>query len=677
MNMVTQSLIWGVVFSFQHIIVVTLAVKLFKKIAPVLLHAASACGSLILMCLLSSILSFNRWFAFSILAFSASSFLFLFGTIYKSMMIRILCFLDKFQGRASIEEINNQIINPTFLQRCLLLVEMGNARQKKELYLITSKGEKMAGIIKYFRNFFNIKSSAMYRCERKRLFWKKLFNFQNHSKLLIFVIYFLLASTYFSGLVQKLYRCADPRIKIHAIPVAISTLYQKHKHDYRGWLSTERPFQGLHGKVTDKFILEQIKAPVDKEAGHYYWVADDRGYLDFVIGSFALFGSHIKSLYHFWFLILFLSISLFVISFRKQPWALAYLAFVILGIHSAMSILKYIHIEVPVFEPRYLDVLAIVSILHMIFVGIFVKNNEFFKHLAPLIGQILIFVFLYHSRSSLGWEIVAVVLTSLFHISTSRSWRKAIAPLSVAVILIVSCSGLLSIYKHFTYHPSYFREIGQRTFWHNALMGMHFKTEPKLIVCDDSIAKCVIEHARESGCTSKFRELSSQDLLNSLGNWGTANWKEYEYWAKKLYFSMFRKHKFEAAKLYLFDKPLKVLKSTITFRKVFFPGETKMEKQKPEAYWNPLQLCYLIAFLSIAYIARDSLFVYRWKLLGISLIIYLCGMIPSVLFYSAILTQGGMSVIKVVILCYGMILCLPYVINKLKNYKYKVKINED
>ncbi|HWY36368.1 MAG TPA: hypothetical protein VNX68_17115, partial [Nitrosopumilaceae archaeon] len=186
----------------------------------------------------------------------------------------------------------------------------------------------------------------------------------NRSKALIWIVYLLVVLLYISGLYQKLDKSVDHRLQYHAIPIAISTLYQSHKHDYRGWRSTEIPFQA-NRELSDELIAEQIKAPVDKRQGHYYWVADDRGYADYVIAAFALFGPHMKSLYNFWFVILLISTTLFVFAFRKQICAMAFLALLIIGIHSASTLLKLIHVSVAIYEPRYLDVLALISVCHM------------------------------------------------------------------------------------------------------------------------------------------------------------------------------------------------------------------------------------------------------------------------------------------------------------------------
>lgn len=680
MNIEIKSILMGIVFSFLHITTVLMALKCFKKIAPVFIHAISALMNLILLCVLSLIIPIDAWISFSVLSFFVSSFLFIFGVIYKSLMIRILCYLAQVKNFTTINQINEVITTPTFLERCLLLERMGNITIKEGYYLLTQKGIKIVNFIKKIRKLYNIGTSAMYnsgfeKIDRESKWWK-FFQFRFHTKHLIIIVYVLLATLYIGGLYQKLYKSADNRMKFHAIPIAISNLYQGHKHDYRGWLSTERPFQGVNGVLQDSFIKKQRKASVNKEAGHYYWVADDRGYADYVIASFALFGPYMKSLYHFWFLILFLSVTLFIKSFSKHEWTIAYLAFLMLGMHSAMALLKLIHVSVAIFEPRYLDVLAIVPVFHMVFTALIFEKKDFYKHLPSLLGQTLIFVFLYHARSSLGWEIVAVTFASIFCILIRKASGRVVIPLSVAILLISSCTVLLSGYKHLTYHPSYFKEMGARTFWHNAIMGIRAKSLPMIGVCDHTTAGLVLEHAKKSGCNSKLAELSSQELLNSLGNWCTVDWVEYEYWAKNLYFSLLSKHKLEFAYMYFFYKPRQLLKDVFNPNVILFANEAPNQSFKRALPWNPLHLFYLIPFLLLIYGTRDSLYLNRWKLLKITLVVFFCAMIPAVAFYSDILTHGGLSVMAVLVQYLSIFICLSAGYFLIKNYYYKVKLHE-
>lgn len=507
-------------------------------------------------------------------------------------------------------------------------------------------------------------------------------NFSFRSKHIIFIVYGLLAALFISGLYQKLYKSADNRIKFHAVPVAISTLYQEHKHDYRAWSSTEKPFQAIPGLLEDHFISEQIKVPVDKDQGHYYWAADDRGYADYVIASFWLFGAHMKSLYFFWFAILFLSVTLFIISFGKYTWIMAYLALLMLGIHSAASLLKLQPAAVPIYEPRYLEVLALVPTMHMIFTASFLNNKKIFKNLGPLLGQVAIFVFLYHARSSIGWELLAILLASLTGLLIRKGWTNKCFPLIISIFLLGSCTVLLPCYKNLTYHPAYLSNMGARTFWHNALMGVFIKNiVPNNIPSDLAAAEQVFEYAKKSGCSEQMKQQTAYDFLFTCLNIGDADWLEktdwveYEYWAKKLFFSLIKKYKLKAVILYVLYKPWLAIKDTIFPKPVLFAGQPKTQSFKLSVPWSPFHLIHFIPFLLVVLGTGHSLYKNRKQLLMISSLMFFCSMIPPVAFYPDIVTHGGMSVMMVLLLYLGIFIGSPYIYHWLKNYKSKQKMS--
>src|SRR5579871_4714329 len=123
-KMMYHPFLWGIGFSFFHLLSVTIALKCIKKIAPVLIHAVSALFSLIFLCAAYVVFEFELWKAFSILAFCTSSYLFMFGTIYKSLTLRMLCEAQMHGGTTSIDELSASTTLPTFTARMSLLEKM-------------------------------------------------------------------------------------------------------------------------------------------------------------------------------------------------------------------------------------------------------------------------------------------------------------------------------------------------------------------------------------------------------------------------------------------------------------------------------------------------------------------------------------------------------------------------
>lgn len=162
MSQLSVSLIVGIAFSLLHILAVIISLKYIKKIAPVLLHAASALISLILLCLSYAMTEFAFWIALSVLAFCTSFYLFVFGAIYKSLTLRMLCASQSLNGSMTIEQLENIVTLPTFTTRISLLQEMGKVAVENERYSLTQKGKKTAHFFNVIRRIFRVDTKAIY-----------------------------------------------------------------------------------------------------------------------------------------------------------------------------------------------------------------------------------------------------------------------------------------------------------------------------------------------------------------------------------------------------------------------------------------------------------------------------------------------------------------------------------
>ena len=162
MSLSFVSFIWGMAFSLIHIIAVVAALKIVKQIAPVLIHAASALISFILLSVAGIMVEMQFWVAFSVLAFCSSSYLFVFGAIYKSLTLRILSAAKSRNGSLSVNQLEDAVTVPTFMERISLLNEMGNIATEKDHYSLTQKGRKTANFFQTIRKIFRIETKAVY-----------------------------------------------------------------------------------------------------------------------------------------------------------------------------------------------------------------------------------------------------------------------------------------------------------------------------------------------------------------------------------------------------------------------------------------------------------------------------------------------------------------------------------
>jgi hypothetical protein len=156
-------------------------------------------------------------------------------------------------------------------------------------------------------------------------------------RMLFLLLFSLFLFLFYRGFELNLVKPITERIRLHAIPVAISVLYQGHKHDYTGLHEIAMRFYGSDS--TRHLIQSTTSQGVQDKHRKYYWVADDRGFADYVIASFYLFGPSLSSMYFMWFLVLLISTSCFLISFGRNLPSLGYLCLTYLSIHLAISCL--------------------------------------------------------------------------------------------------------------------------------------------------------------------------------------------------------------------------------------------------------------------------------------------------------------------------------------------------
>jgi len=480
----------------------------------------------------------------------------------------------------------------------------------------------------------------------------------------------------------------DSRISSHvgmALKVAISTMYHNHPHDYTGLRSVfqDKPPVGSDPAGLNTMIQHNINLKIMGKRKTHFWVADDRGYEDYVIASFSLFGPKMISLYYMWFLILSLSVTLFLISFWRNLWSLGFLCLMMSGLYVAISILPLSTGVMKTFPtligqlrgyalytPRYIAILSLVAIFHMIFFAshAFIggqKKRSFLSAIvasyAPLMGQVFIFAFLYHTRSSLGWEALAVILFCVLSLILKHYHRKekhlssaeqlSIFRLSFTIILVLFAILSVKIYHKIEFNPKYFTTMGQRTFWHNAIIGLGM--DPSIITIfnptgpsnpDGIAASEIVGFAhRAHGCAS-IAKISSGEIWGSFyHNQGSVSIKDYEKCGKKLYFSLILNNKLKAIELYLLTKPLNALYTLVMASKNNYgTPPLRQEINKHRIGWHPFGKINLL-FLGITLLLTlEALYQERKLLFFSTAVVLFCSFIPSVAFYSSIVNQGGM-----------------------------------
>lgn len=466
------------------------------------------------------------------------------------------------------------------------------------------------------------------------------------------------------------------RVKLHAIPVAVSVLYHGHPHDYTALKEVALPFQGAGT------VRQHIKDAIERkvvQADTYFWVADDRGFADFVIVAFKLFGPKTSSMYLLWFVCLILTTTLYLKSYGHRLWCLGLLGLVLTGVYTSISTLALVDeanffnvvsggspTPISIYEPRFLDVLAMIPVIHICLYALRRSWASSGWQIVALLGQVCLFFLLYHARSSLGWQLVAMIAFLMLVIAYQwwRSRKKSVVIparfLPSVFLLTTLIAGLLSLsfYKHMTYHPRYFQDMGTRTFWHNALIGLEesgLKQTYQLANGDFEAARAVIRYSAQGNCQNGVAKLDPQGLLNSLGGYGEQDWSAYENCAKKFYFSLWNNHPLRMTYNYLIAKPAKALAILWKVSRSAQASSSEVVRAQFSMGWHPLSAIPLAFAIAILLLAHQALYKRRVLLLVLSGMLLAASLIPAISFYAVILTLGGFFV-TLTMLCYLFLL---------------------
>jgi hypothetical protein len=467
----------------------------------------------------------------------------------------------------------------------------------------------------------------------------------------------LLALLYQTDRDLGLYKSPSGRYRYHAMPVAISYLYHNHPHDYTARKYLAWRFQD-HKWVLDDLIVDVIANPPVPDPDLYLWAADDRGLGDFCIAAFRLFGPRIRSLSEFYFLLLAAAVGLYAVGYWRVPWALLGPVGVLFG----MVVLSQMYQdqgtiafagrvwleEIALYESRLFDLLALVSCSHLALLA--ASGAAPRAAWLTAVPQAALVLFLYHARSSLGWEYLAVL--GITGLAAARwawgRWRAAekpgfgalARPAFVAALVVGSLVGL-GQYKARTYHPAYAAEAGTRTFWHNALMGYGYNPRLRHVqgmpwVNDAETVRYVFARMRAANDPRLGPDWTETRAMNSLGGHNKFDWVTYEQVAREYYFAAWRDHPAEVAACYGYWKPRDVVRQAVEIG--------SMEAQRLRAGRSPnllpaLAVWGLAVGLVFAAGRRDAATRRGVRTLFRTAVVFTgCSLIPGIAFYAALVT---------------------------------------
>jgi len=444
------------------------------------------------------------------------------------------------------------------------------------------------------------------------------------------------------------------RITLMVLPVCISDLYHGRKHNFTAF--QELRSIANHYRYTEigtnyhpgiaRMIEPMLSAKIKNPQATMFWGYDDRGLGDYCVLAFSLFGSSIASLSKFWLLLLAISAGSFLMTYVRHS-ACAYLG---LGLYS------FLQTPASLSEERVMEYLSYLPALHLALYPFFARSANL-TAIVGLVLQTILFVFLYHARSSIGWQVLPILASAIgafafkcrknSAICGNLDVRRAVKTSLLPVVMLIGGMVILSVYTKITYHPAYFGEEGGRTVYHNALMGLHgmsYSDEPRLGIDDNLVKKAVRIF------TARQREVSVEEVTYTSQFGAT-----YEKDARDYYFYLLKKDPIGTLSYYI---KIKIPKSLVllwarsilinrdfgtvrigdTMHRMGEPGVRDYVKSK-NLLFSPLvtPISLLTIILAVLFARGSTKGI--WPAILIASIFFVAGLIPSTLFYNQDMRQ--------------------------------------
>jgi hypothetical protein len=162
--------------------------------------------------------------------------------------------------------------------------------------------------------------------------------------------------------------------------------------------------------------------------------ADDLGFVDYAKLAFTIFGPRIQGFYHLYYLILTISVSLFVLTFCRSPTCMLALIALLLSFCLLLQsdIFANVNNIASVQNPRFASSFAIVALLHIL-CAIFVRLPPSAWHVIAVLVQAEIIFFATTIRATSLWLLIAIgfvwtamVVYSWYEGRFSRHWAENI-----------------------------------------------------------------------------------------------------------------------------------------------------------------------------------------------------------------------------------------------------------
>ena len=325
------------------------------------------------------------------------------------------------------------------------------------------------------------------------------------------------------------------------------------------------------GARMDRLMKEASKVAIDPTLPPVILQGNELGLVDYTYWAFKLYGISINAFVLFYFTLLFVSVALFFVTFRRSRFCLLLLMLYLAAHYFALDYAQTRPI-IAIQNSRFFPVLALLPALYLLLLLV-TRARPTLAVAAMAAVQTFILMFMVFCRTQTYWEILAIVLVAvvvtglrplrqaLFRVrqwpsaigkSVYETWPAALA--AAGVIVLLGYSGLAPD-KAF-----YSAESKAHLFWHDFFAGT-VGADPMLYAIygynlprfSDDLSYVAAAHdlrGRNDG-TSPIAEVVDGVL-------GIDIWKSngaYDVEMRRLYFRVVREHPWLVLRSFLIGKP--------------------------------------------------------------------------------------------------------------------------
>ena len=322
-------------------------------------------------------------------------------------------------------------------------------------------------------------------------------------------------------------------------------------------LSTAQPFDD---PSRFQAILDSARfgLPLADRTAHLF-PADEKGTVDFVRVAFSLFGTHAESMFYLYLAVMAVSLTFFVIRFRKDADVLLLgvvgsAAFYVLV--AALPVTKEVY---SVTNPRAIGSLSFLPLLHLAVLTI--RRVPISRwHVPELIWLSLVMAWVVSMRTSELWQTIALVACLLVAwLRPAAGSRRAWWPVAAVVAALAGQSA----YQAAAYPSGYFTSnLSTKIFWHNVLIGMSLHPELarqyRLDVSDTSVFLYIKELAsRDTTADPASIFWSASEQPDGM----VKDFRAYDRLCRQTVLRIAASHPVETATLLLWYKPRQFVRS--------------------------------------------------------------------------------------------------------------------